>query len=81
MGGPPCERRRGRPYQGQVAEFSEVVHIRDLGKAADMLKLDDRWNLGLAWHQTSTTLALGQESAGIDPSGGVQRSNAGTGRC
>ena len=30
----PRERLRGRPYQGQVAEFA--------GKAADMPKLDDR---------------------------------------
>ena len=36
------ERLRGRPYQGQVAEFAEVVHFRDPGKAADMPKLDDR---------------------------------------
>ena len=43
----PYERLRGRPYQGQVAEFAEVVHFRDPGKAADMPKLDDRWNLGL----------------------------------
>ena len=41
------ERLRGRPYQGQVAEFAQVVHFRDLGKAADIPKLDDRWNLGL----------------------------------
>ena len=67
------ERLRGRPYQGQVAEFAEVVHFRDPGKAADMPESD--------WHQTSTTLALRQESAGVDPSGGAQRSNAGTGRC
>ena len=33
--------------KGQVAEFAEVVHFRDPGKAADMPKLDDRWNLGL----------------------------------
>ena len=43
----PFERLRGRPYQGQVAEFAEVVHFRDPGKAVDMPKLDDRWNLGL----------------------------------
>ena len=43
----PHERLRGRRYQGQVAEFAEVVHFRDPGKAADMPKLDDRWNLGL----------------------------------
>ena len=43
----PYERLRGRPYQGQVAEFAEVVHFRAPGKAADMPKLDDRWNLGL----------------------------------
>ena len=27
--------------------LAEVVHFRDPGKAADMPKLDDRWNLGL----------------------------------
>ena len=43
----PYERLRGRPYQGQVAEFAEVVHVRDPKKAADMPKLDDRWNLGV----------------------------------
>ena len=41
------ERLGGRPYQGQVAEFLEVVHFRDFGKAADMPKSDDRQNLGL----------------------------------
>ena len=41
------ERLRGRPYQGQVAEFAEVVHFRDPGKGADMPKLDDRRKLGL----------------------------------
>ena len=63
----PYERLRGRPYQGQVAEFAEVVHFRDPGKAADMPKLDDRWNLGLwlerAWRQTSTMWGLQQEFA------------------
>ena len=29
----PYERLRGRPYQGQVAGFAEVVHFRDPGKA------------------------------------------------
>ena len=38
---------RGRPCQGQVAEFAEVVHFRDPGKAADMPKFDDRRSLGL----------------------------------
>ena len=38
----PYERLRGRPCQGQVA-----VHFKDPGKAADMPKTDDRWNLGL----------------------------------
>ena len=43
----PCERLRGPPYQVKVAQFFEVLHFRDPGKAADMPKLDDRWNLGL----------------------------------
>ena len=47
MGRPPYERLRGPPYQGQVAEFAEFAHFRDPGTAADMPKLDDRWNLGL----------------------------------
>ena len=38
----PYGRLRGRPFQGQVAEFAEVVHFRDPGKAADILKLDAR---------------------------------------
>ena len=79
------ERLRGRPCQGQVADFAEVVHFRDPGKAADMPKLDDRWSLGLwlgkSLHQTSTTLALRQDFEGVDPSGGARRNNAGTGRC
>ena len=62
----PYERLRGRPYQGQVAEFAEVVHLRDPGKAADMPKLDDRWSLA------STTLEHRQECAGVDPSGDAQ---------
>ena len=49
-----------------------VVHFRDPGKAADMPKLDDRRSSGL-WLQTSTTLALPQEFAGVDPPGGAQR--------
>ena len=43
----PYERLRGRQHGGQVAEFAEVVHFRDPGKAADMPKLDDRWSVGL----------------------------------
>ena len=58
----PCERLRGRPDQGQVAEFAEVVHFRDPGKAADMPKLDDRWNLGL-WLEKS--LASDEHSLAI----------------
>ena len=38
----PYERLRGRLYQGQVADFAEVVHFREAGKDADMLKLDGR---------------------------------------
>ena len=34
-----------------------------------------------AWRQTSTKWGLQQEFAGVDPSGGAQRNNAGTGRC
>ena len=34
-----------------------------------------------AWRQTSTMWGLQQEFAGVDPSGGAQRNNAGTGRC
>ena len=33
--------------KGRWQSFSEVVHFRDSGKAADMPKLDDRWNPGL----------------------------------
>ena len=79
----PYERLRGRPYQGQAAEFAEVVHFRDPRRAADMPKLDDRWNLGLWLGKSlaSTMWGLQQEFAGVDPSGGAQRNNAGTGRC
>ena len=68
-----------------MAEFAEVVHFRDPGKAADMPKLDDRWNLGL-WLGKSLAsdehfVGLQQEFAGVDPSGDAQRNNAGTGRC
>ena len=62
------ERLRGRPYQGQVAEFAEVVHFRDPRKAADMPKLDDRWSLGL-W--LGKSLASDEHYVGI--SGGVRR--------
>ena len=61
----PCERLRGRPYQGQVAEFAEVVHFKDPGKAADM---DDRWNLGL-WLGKS----LASDEHYVGTSGGVRR--------
>ena len=43
----PHERLRGRPYQGLVAEFAEVVHFRIQREAADLPKLDDTCNLGL----------------------------------
>ena len=43
----PYQRLRERLYPGQLAEFAEVVHFRDPEKAADVPKLDDRWNLGL----------------------------------
>ena len=76
----PYERVRGRPFQGQVAEFAEVVHFRDPEKAADT---DGTKACGWerAWRLTSTTRGLQQEFAGVDPSGGAQRNNAGTGRC
>ena len=64
----PYERLRGRPYHGQVAEFSEVVHFRDPGKAADMPKLDDRWNLGL-WLGKS----LASDEHHVGTSAGVRR--------
>ena len=64
----PCERLHGRPYQGQVAEFAEVVHFRDPGKAADMPKLDDRWNLGL-WLGKS----LASDEHYLGTSAGVRR--------
>ena len=64
----PYERLRGRPYQGQMAEFAEVVHFRDLGKAADMPKLDDRWNLGL-WLGKS----LASDEHYVGTSAGVRR--------
>ena len=81
----PYERLRGRQYGGRVAEFAEVVHIRDPRKAADMPKLDDGWGLGL-WlgkslasdgHYVGT-------SAGVRrcrSSGGAQRISAGRERC
>ena len=62
------ERLRGRLHQGQVAEFAEVVHFRDLGKAADMPKTDDRRNLGL-W--LGKNLASDEHNVGT--SAGVRR--------
>ena len=53
----PYERLRGRPYQEQVAEFD---NFRDTGKAADMPKLDDRWER--AWRRTSTRWHFGRSS-------------------
>ena len=67
-GNTPHERLRGRPHQGQVAEFAEVVHFRDPGKAADMPKLDDRWNLGL-WLGKS----LAPDEHYVGTSAGVRR--------
>ena len=64
----PDERLRGRPYQGQVAEFAEVVHFRDPGKAADMPKLDARWSLGL-WLGKS----LASDEHNVGTSAGVCR--------
>ena len=64
----PYERLRGRPCQGQVAEFAEVVDFRDPGKAADMPKLDDRWNLGL-WLGKS----LASDEHYVGTSAGVRR--------
>ena len=62
------ERLRGRPYQGQVAEFAEVVHFRDPGKAADMPKLDDQWSLAL-WLGKS----LASDEHYVGTSAGVRR--------
>ena len=77
----PYERLRGRPYGGQVAEFAEVVHFGDPQKAVDVPKFDDRWSLGL-W--LGKELGVGgvhrPESAGVGPSGGVQRISAGVKR-
>ena len=61
MGKTPYERRRGRPYQGQVAEFAA-------GKIADMPKLDHRWNLGL-WLGKS----LASDEHYVGTSAGVRR--------
>ena len=63
-----CERLHERPYQEQMAEFAEVVHFRDPGKAADMPKLDDRWNLGL-WLGKS----LASDEHYVGTSAGVRR--------
>ena len=62
------ERLRGRPYQGQVAEFAEVVHFRDPGKTLDMPKLDDRWNQGL-WQGKS----LASDEHYVGTSAGVRK--------
>ena len=72
----PYERLRGRPYQGQVVEFDEVGHFRDPGKAADMPKLDDRWNLGL-WLRKS----LASDEHYVGTSAGVRRCRSVTGSC
>ena len=64
----PCERLRGRPYQGQAAECADVVHFRDPGKVADMPKLDDRWNLGLWWGKS-----LASDEHYVGTSEGVRR--------
>ena len=64
----PYERFRGRPYQGQVAEFAEVEHFRDSEKAADMPNLDDRWSLGL-WLGKS----LASDEHYVGTSAGVRR--------
>ena len=61
------ERLRGRPYQGQVAEFAEVVHFRDRRKAADMPKLDDRWSSGLCLGKS-----LASDEHYVGTSGGVR---------
>ena len=64
----PYERLHGRPYQGQVAEFAEVVHFRESRKAADMPKLDDRWNLGLCLGKS-----LASDEHYVGTSAGVRR--------
>ena len=60
----------GRPHmrgfmdgrtKDRLAEFAEVVHFRDPGKAADMPKLDDRWNLGL-WLGNSSGWNIGRSA-------------------
>ena len=85
----------GRPHmrdfvndriKGRWQSLVRFVHFKDCGKAADMPKLDDRWDLVFVAGKEpgirrASTLALRQESAGVGPSGGAQRNNAGTGRC
>ena len=39
-----------------MAEFAEVAHFRDPRKAADILKLDDRWSPGTAAEGQATTI-------------------------
>ena len=64
----PYERLRGRPYQGQVAEFAEVVHFMDPGKAADMPKwtTDGTWACG--WEKS-----LASDEHHVGTSAGVRR--------
>ena len=65
----PYERLRGgRPYNGQVAEFGEVVHYRDPAKASELPKLDSRWTLGV-W--LGKSLASDEHFVGTDS--GVHR--------
>ena len=69
-----CEFRR--PHNGQVSELAEVNHFMDPQKAADMSKLSDRWIVDCndfgVWVDT-TTWVHQRESAGVDPSGHVQK--------
>ncbi len=65
----PYERLRGgRPYNGQVAEFGEIVHYRDPTKASEQPKLDSRWTLGV-W--LGKSLASDEHFVGTDS--GVHR--------
>jgi hypothetical protein len=65
----PYERlRAGRPYNGQVAEFGEVVHYKDPAKSSELPKLDSRWSLGV-W--LGKSLASDEHFVGTDS--GVHR--------
>ena len=76
----PYERlRAGKPYNGQVAEFGEVVRYKNPDSPSELAKVDSRWTHGV-WLGKATSTASGPTVVftAACPSGDSRRTSVGT---